>query len=69
MDLTTVSGVSAYQQGQTLDQVGIAVDAKVLNIAKLEGNADVALIQSAGRVGDPQVAAATGVGGVVDAQG
>jgi hypothetical protein len=67
MDLSTVSGVSAYQQGQTLNQVSITVDAKVLNIARQEGNADVALIQAAGHAGDPAAAAASGLGGHVDA--
>jgi hypothetical protein len=63
MDLTTISGASAYQQGQTLTQVATSVDAKALNIAKEEGNADVALIQAAGQIGAP------GVGGQLNVQG
>lgn len=68
MDLT-VAGVSAYQQSLTLGQVATTVDAKVLNIAREQGQAALQLLQSATQGisgGDPQTAAATGRGGSLD---
>ena len=70
MDLTAAS-VSAYQQTQIQGQAQLAVAAKVLNIAKQEGAAAIQLLQSAAQggaqAGDSLAAAATGLGGQLDA--
>jgi hypothetical protein len=68
MDLT--SSISNLQQSQTMGQVQIAVAAKIMNMARLEGNSAVQLIDAASRgvakAGDQLVAAATGLGGQLD---
>jgi hypothetical protein len=68
MDLT--SSISNLQQSQTMGQVQIAVAAKIMNMARLEGNSAVQLIDAASqgiaKAGDQLVAAATGLGGQID---
>lgn len=69
MDLSA-GAISAYQQGQTLTQVQTTVDAKVLNLARQQGQAALQLLQAATQVGqgpgDALTAAATGLGGQID---
>ncbi|HWE97086.1 MAG TPA: hypothetical protein VG269_24200 [Tepidisphaeraceae bacterium] len=71
MDLT--SSISNLQQSQTMGQVQIAVAAKIMNMARLEGNSAVQLIDAASagvaKAGDQLVAAATGLGGQIDTYG
>jgi len=71
MDLTTA--VVNFQQARTLSAVQIQVARKVLDMQKLQGAAAVRLIEAAAYTsagaGDALVAAATGLGGNVDALG
>ena len=70
MDLTLINTASAIQQSQTSNSVQTTVAGKVLDEARLEGAADVAMIKAASpgsQGGDPMTAAATGLGGQVDA--
>ena len=47
MDVTTVSGATAFQQQKLAANVQTSVDAKVLNIAKTEGAGALQLLQGA----------------------
>lgn len=62
--LLTPAGASAYQQGQLVNQVQSAVDGKILNIARQQGEGALQLLQSALK-GIP--ATTPGVGESVDA--
>ena len=69
MDLT--AAISGLQQAKTLSAVQMRVARKVLDMQEFQGSAAVKLIEAAGqtaaRAGDALVAAATGLGGNVDA--
>lgn len=47
MDVTTISGASAFQQNQVANNVSTAVAAKALNSQRTEGAAALKLLQSA----------------------
>jgi len=68
MDLTSV--IVNLQQSQVLDSIQIAVARKLLDMQQSQGAAAVKLIQAASdnssKAGDALVAAATGLGGMVD---
>ena len=71
MDLTSaITGLSA---AKTQSAVQMKVARKILDNQEMEGAAAIKLIQAAGNVGnkagDDLVAAATGLGGNVDAYG
>jgi Holliday junction resolvasome RuvABC ATP-dependent DNA helicase subunit len=61
MDITTVSGASAFQQQKLANNVQTSVDAKVLNIAKTEGTGALQLLQSASA---PTAGTTTSTGGI-----
>ncbi len=71
MDL--ISSISGLQQSKILAQVQMNVAKKILDQQKTDGNAAVKLIEAAstnfGKAGDALVAAATGLGGNLDAYG
>ena len=71
MDLT--AAISGLQHAKTLSAVQMRVAKKVLDAQELQGAAAVKLIaaaaQTAARAGDELVAAATGLGGNIDAYG
>ena len=71
MDLT--SAISGLQQAKTLSAVQMRVARKMLDAQEFQGAAAVKLIAAAGqtaaRAGDELVAAATGLGGIIDAYG
>ena len=71
MDLT--SAAVNFQHANTLAAVQLRVARKLLDAQKLQGAAMVKLIEAAGKTatkaGDALVAAATGLGGSVDAYG
>lgn len=68
MDL--ISAIIGLDQAKTISSVQIAVAAKMLDVDRSTGNAAVKLIQSAGQEvtssGDALVAAATGLGSLLD---
>ena len=69
MDLT--SAISGLQQAQTLSAVQISIARKILDMQQFQGDAAIKLIQAASQTtsnaGNALVAAATGLGGQVDA--
>jgi hypothetical protein len=69
MDLTTA--ITNFQQAKVMSGVQIQVARKILDMQEFQGAAVVKLIQAAGATaagaGDELVAAATGVGGNLDA--
>jgi len=71
MDLTTAA--VNFQQGKTLAAVQIGVARKVMDMQEMQGAVMVKLIEAAGntaaKAGDALVAAATGLGGGIDAYG
>jgi hypothetical protein len=71
MDLT--SAICNLQQSQVLGRIQIAVARKLLDTQQAQGAAAVKLIQAASdnssKAGDALVAAATGLGGMVDTFG
>ena len=71
MDLT--SAITGLQQAKTLSAVQMRVAKKMLDVQEFQGAAAVKLIEAAGRAGaragDELVAAATGLGGNIDAYG
>ncbi len=55
MKIASVSDISALQAARTKQQIGTAVLKKTLNVAKAQGQAAVALIDSATQLtGQPQ---------------
>jgi NAD(P)H-hydrate repair Nnr-like enzyme with NAD(P)H-hydrate epimerase domain len=68
-DLTT--GIIAFQQAALMSKVQYSVAKKVLQNQQFQGDAAVKLIEAAGKTasqgGDALVAAATGLGGQLDA--
>jgi hypothetical protein len=68
-DLTT--GIVAFQQASVASQIQFAVARKVLDSEQAQGDAAVKLVQAAtqnfNQAGDQLVAAATGLGGQIDA--
>jgi hypothetical protein len=68
-DLT--SGIVNFQQAALMSKVQFAVARKMLDSQEMQGAAMVKLIEAAGRganeAGDQLVAAATGLGGQIDA--
>ena len=68
MDLT--SSLTNFQHARTVSAVQMKVARKVLDAQEMQGAAMVKLIEAAGKTaakaGDALVAAATGVGGLVD---
>ncbi|MHC5108884.1 MAG: YjfB family protein [Planctomycetota bacterium] len=50
MDITSIEGASAFQAAQTQQKVGMAVLAKSMDIAKVQGEAVVDLIESAAQI-------------------
>ncbi len=71
MDLT--AGIVGMKQAQVMGQVQMRVAKKMLDMQEMQGAAAVKLIEAAGQVasgaGDALVAAATGLGGSIDAYG
>ena len=71
MDLT--SGIVAFKQAQVASRVQFAVARKILDQQEQQGAAAVQLIEAAAKAGasagDQLVAAATGLGGNLDAYG
>lgn len=69
MDLT--SAITGLQQAKTMASVQMRVARKALDVQEFQGQAAVQLIEAAGatvgRAGDELVAAATGLGGSLDA--
>jgi hypothetical protein len=69
MDLT--ASIVNLKQAQVMGQVQMRVAKKVLDANKIQGAAMVKMIEAAGKVaaeaGDQLVAAATGLGGALDA--
>lgn len=52
-----------------MTKVQTAVLAQSMDVQRMEGGAAIALIDAAARAGDPQTAAATGLGGQLDVRG
>ena len=71
MDLTTAA--ISFQQGKTMAAVKISVARKIMDMQEFQGAEMVKLIEAAGKTvatsGDALVAAATGLGGEIDAYG
>jgi len=70
MDLTNT--ISSLQQAQTAQAIQIKVASKVLDAQRQQGAAALQLIQAAAPTagpGDPSVARASGLGGVMDTRG
>ena len=61
---------SALAPGQLNSDISVSVLKKALDASRQEGEAAVQLIDSAGvaQAGDPLVAKATGLGGLIDTQ-
>ena len=73
MKMDLVSSISGLQQAQVVSQVQYAVAGKILDQQRSDGAAAIKLIEAAtagaNKAGDQLVAAATGLGGLIDVQG
>lgn len=70
MDL--INGILGLKQAQQASQIQLGVAKKILDMQRADGAAAIKLIEAAARgmqPGDELVAAATGLGGVVDTYG
>jgi len=71
MDLA--AALTNLQHGRTVGDVQIAVAKKMLDVQRADGAVALQLLQAAGKTadsaGDALVAAATGLGGQIDAYG
>ena len=47
MSITSIEGASAFQAARIRDQIGMAVLAKTMSVAKQQGQNDIELIESA----------------------
>ena len=70
MDTNFINSVISMKQAETAGKIQIAVARKMLDMQRFQGATAVKLIESASanqlKAGDAMIAAATGLGGLVD---